>query len=558
VPEAVAVADGETIGKMPETAPEKEGFSFGGWYLNVAGDQFDPRTPVSGDITLIAKWDAPPAPGYVRVTFNGAGGNPGITNVDVLEGGTVNPLPTVERTGWTFGGWYPAESETEFTTYTAVNGAITVFAKWTVVTYSVSYNANGGTGSMASSTHTYGESKRLSAISTGTISNGSHTFAGWARSADNPLWDYADNEEVSDLAATQGAVVPLYAVWTIRQDTTTYTSFIYNDGNGDTTVSLGDDTAWAGNTANDRLAQLSGETGGLTFNGVTYQKESILSISWEEDVGSATAVGDNFLRGCSGLAVIDLSPLPALTGVGNGFLNGCSGLTTVNFGAVTAIPANTFYGGFNQLASVDAGSVVTIGTNAFKDCDALVTVNAPIAQTIGEDAFYDCDGLVTVDFPEAQTIGDYAFRHCNALETVNLLIAKTIGDYAFFYCVRLETVDFPEAETIGDFAFKFCGALETVDFPKALTIGVRAFYYCPALETVNLPKAQTIGQGAFGFYNPYLYLALASVTLPAGVDIMDYAFPGADDGNNLRSQYASGGAGTYTRTVPDGMEWTKQ
>jgi formylglycine-generating enzyme required for sulfatase activity len=150
-----------------------------------------------------------------KVTFDAAGGEPVPNPVTVADGETIGELPgdDLVKEGSDFGGWYPAESETEFTASTPVSGAITLYAKWTVVTYSVSYNANGGTGSMASSTHTYGESKRLSALSTGTISNEGHTFSGWALSEDNPSWDYADNDPVINLAASQDAVVPLYAVW---------------------------------------------------------------------------------------------------------------------------------------------------------------------------------------------------------------------------------------------------------------------------------------------------------------------------------------------------------
>jgi uncharacterized repeat protein (TIGR02543 family) len=213
-PNPVMVADGETIGALPKDDPAKNGWTFGGWYRGES--QFDPATPVSGDITLRAKWIGAEQAGHYHVTFDGDGGSPATyVKQNVIDGGTVDPLPGVTRTGYTFGGWWTKEDGlgTQFTTSTPVTGALTLHAKWTPVAYTVSYNPNGGTGSMASGTHTYGVSKRLSAISTGTISYGGHTFEGWARSAGSASWDYADNDPVINLTSTQGATVPLYAVW---------------------------------------------------------------------------------------------------------------------------------------------------------------------------------------------------------------------------------------------------------------------------------------------------------------------------------------------------------
>jgi uncharacterized repeat protein (TIGR02543 family) len=218
VPIPVPVANGETIDALPD-ALEKSPSTFGGWYL---GDSlFDPEKPITGNITLRAKWISPALPGHFHVTFDGSGGSPATYVAEnVSENDKINPLPAVTRSGYNFGGWYTAKNGdgTEFTTATAVTASVTLHAKWTAITYTVSYNATSGTGSMTGSIHTYGVKKRLTATGS-SISFAGHTFEGWAASAGSKQWDYGDNEEVLNLSNTQGATVPLYAVWAVEGGT---------------------------------------------------------------------------------------------------------------------------------------------------------------------------------------------------------------------------------------------------------------------------------------------------------------------------------------------------
>jgi uncharacterized repeat protein (TIGR02543 family) len=212
VPNPVTVAEGETIGELPEDDPAKEGWTFGGWYR---GDvQFDPQTPVSGDITLRAKWIGAAEAGHYHVTFDGDGGSPATqVEANVSEGGTVSPLPGVTRPGYTFGGWWTEEDGdgTPFTASTPVTGAATLHAKWLPVTYTVSYDGNGATGGATlSRTHTYDVPEHLRA--NGYTRTG-HGFDGWAESETGGAV-YQDEDEVVNLSATQGSTVTLHAVWT--------------------------------------------------------------------------------------------------------------------------------------------------------------------------------------------------------------------------------------------------------------------------------------------------------------------------------------------------------
>ena len=75
--------------------------------------------------------------------------------------------------------------------------------------YSVKFNANGGTGTMANESFTYGTAKALTA---NTFTRTGYTFQGWATSASGAKV-YNDKQSVSNLTETSGAVVNLYAVW---------------------------------------------------------------------------------------------------------------------------------------------------------------------------------------------------------------------------------------------------------------------------------------------------------------------------------------------------------
>jgi uncharacterized repeat protein (TIGR02543 family) len=104
---------------------------------------------------------------------------------------------------------------------TANNGEIvTLFAIWVpdgVQTYTVIYDANGGSGNMADSSFSVGVSQALSA---NTFTLTGYTFAGWATTAAGTK-AYNDRQEVTNLAAA-GETVTLFATWTLDQYTVTF------------------------------------------------------------------------------------------------------------------------------------------------------------------------------------------------------------------------------------------------------------------------------------------------------------------------------------------------
>ena len=75
---------------------------------------------------------------------------------------SIGSLPTPTRSGYGFDGWYTAANGgTKITDSTKVTANTTVYAHWKANAYTVSYNVNGGTGSIASQTKTHGTNLTL-------------------------------------------------------------------------------------------------------------------------------------------------------------------------------------------------------------------------------------------------------------------------------------------------------------------------------------------------------------------------------------------------------------
>ncbi len=112
------------------------------------------------------------------------------------------------RTGYTFQGWATSASGgvayAAGASYTA-NAAVTLYAVWKANTYTVTYNANGGSGAPGSQTKTYGVALTLSSTKP-TRTN--YTFKGWGTSASATTVAYAAGGSY-----TANATITLYAIW---------------------------------------------------------------------------------------------------------------------------------------------------------------------------------------------------------------------------------------------------------------------------------------------------------------------------------------------------------
>lgn len=144
------------------------------------------------------------------VSYNANGGSGAPASQTKTYGSNLTLSSTKPtRTGYTFLGWSTDKNATTATyqpggLYTSNSGA-TLYAVWKINTYTVSYDANGGSGAPDSQTKTYGATLTLSKTKP-TRTN--YNFKGWSKdkSATSPTYSAGG-------VYTEDAAVTLYAVW---------------------------------------------------------------------------------------------------------------------------------------------------------------------------------------------------------------------------------------------------------------------------------------------------------------------------------------------------------
>lgn len=145
----------------------------------------------------------------ITYNANGGSGAPGVTTYYYGYNTTLSSTkPT--RTGYTFLGWSLNSTATS-ASYSPGQGwsgtnanNYTLYAVWKIITYTISYNANGGSGAPSSQTKNYGSSIKLS---TTKPTRTNYNFKGWATSANGSVM-YASGATYSSNSS-----ITLYAVW---------------------------------------------------------------------------------------------------------------------------------------------------------------------------------------------------------------------------------------------------------------------------------------------------------------------------------------------------------
>jgi uncharacterized repeat protein (TIGR02543 family) len=188
--------------------PTKATNTFGGWYTDAGLTlAFNFATPISGDITLFAKWTL----NNYTVSFNSNGGS-AVSSQIVAHGSTATQPVNPTKAGNTFGGWYSDAGLTlAFNFATPITADITLFAKWTLNNYTVSFSSNGGS-AVSNQIVAYGSTATQPANPT----KAGNTFGGWYSDAGLTL--------AFNFATPITADVTLFAKWTLNNYTVTFNS----------------------------------------------------------------------------------------------------------------------------------------------------------------------------------------------------------------------------------------------------------------------------------------------------------------------------------------------
>ena len=209
---------GQTFGQFP--VPTRRGYTFQGWWTEaVNGICMTEATEVpAADMELFAHWS--PITYYVRFHANGGTGTMSDQPFTYDVRNALN-THTFTRTGFAFTGWATtpsgqvryAENASVVNLEEVQDRVVDLYAVWSGVGYSVRFDSNGGTGIMDNQTIAVGETQNLWSCA---FARAGYTFAGWAVSptdAEAKKVTYRDGAAVKNLATSNGAVVPLYAVW---------------------------------------------------------------------------------------------------------------------------------------------------------------------------------------------------------------------------------------------------------------------------------------------------------------------------------------------------------
>jgi uncharacterized repeat protein (TIGR02543 family) len=242
-------------------APNRTGYTFAGWFTAASGGTAlqSPYSPsATAGITLYAQWTA----NTYNVTYDSQLGSAVAAGTFTTAGTVSLPSSNPNRTGYIFAGWFPAASGgTALTSpYTpGITNDITLYAHWTAIGYSVTYNASTATGgSVPTDSTTYNIGNTITVLgNTGTLARTGYTFAGWTSASDGSGTVYSAGNTI----AVGSASVNLYAKWAAVNYTVTYSSTGTDGGTAPV------------DSANYNITQsvvIRGNTGSLIRSGYTF------------------------------------------------------------------------------------------------------------------------------------------------------------------------------------------------------------------------------------------------------------------------------------------------
>jgi uncharacterized repeat protein (TIGR02543 family) len=184
-PSAPSAVDFGATFTTPANTFTRAGYTFAGWSDGTsvfqAGVTYPTTGSVSANVTLTATWTA----NTNVVVFNNNTGAGTMTSQDIVSGtATTLTSNTFTKTGHTFAGWNTNANGTSGTNYTdgqsvTITAGMTLFAKWTIISYTITYAAGtGGSGTGPTTPVSVNHGSTFTTPANTFIRNG-FTFAGW-------------------------------------------------------------------------------------------------------------------------------------------------------------------------------------------------------------------------------------------------------------------------------------------------------------------------------------------------------------------------------------------
>ena len=467
---------------LPE-APQKEGFTFGGWYFDkdtwrdkLTKDTFAARA-LTENIVVYAYYihNETPVPTEYTVTFY-IGED--VAGTIKTSGNEILVLPEASpKDGYAFEGWFFDNGiwQKELTKDTYADAPLTenvnVYAYYRKtedpepeppLEYTVTFNAGGGAPVAPMTTSRIDKEPQTTRVG--------YTFDGW----------YTDeaflNKVTFPYEVTKAQT--LYAKWKKN----TYTVRFDTDG---------------GTEVKDMTVSVIEQSPSTTRNGYKfdgwYTDEAFLNkVTFPYDVTKAQTLYAKWTQNEPEGIVFTVDDGGVLTGV--------SGLTgnditveipsEVNGIAVKEIGKDVFKDNKNIVGLVIPDSVTALGFRMCSGCTALREVQLPSGLTvIPAEAFDGCSSLQTINFPDTlRQISSDAFCGTALTEFTAPDSLTNIFGYAFKDCAALATVELNNVRKLGEGAFQNCTALQSIVLPDNVTeLSGYIFDGCTSLAEIDMP-----------------------------------------------------------------------
>jgi len=188
--------------------PTRLGYTFDGWFDAASGGTLvgaaaASYTPLAA-VTLYAHWTAIPGTYVVSYDLQYAGNTPPAALFTV--GDQAINLPLVQRTGYTFDGWFaaPTGGSAISSPYTPTVTS-TLYAHWTANVYTITYHYASGTTAQASDSYTVDGT----AITLPSTTRVGYVFAGWFTAASSGDYRGLGGDHYAPTGSGD-----LYAQWT--------------------------------------------------------------------------------------------------------------------------------------------------------------------------------------------------------------------------------------------------------------------------------------------------------------------------------------------------------
>ena len=207
---------------LPPSGFVLTGHAFAGWSTGATGTvvladgagAIELAAEAGDNIILHAVW----TPNTYRVRFDANGGTGTMGRQEFTYNEAQALIPNAfSRRGYVCRGWAThadgalahADGAVVSNLTAAADGDVTLYTVWEPISYRIRFNANGGDGFMADQTCFWNTPVPLQSNA---FTRLRHAFAGWATNANGAIL-YGDGQMVSNLTATAGDTVLLYARW---------------------------------------------------------------------------------------------------------------------------------------------------------------------------------------------------------------------------------------------------------------------------------------------------------------------------------------------------------